>query len=181
MRVLARVIEELRRRCSPFEGRVAGACEWTDTYYKEYEAPGYPCGYVVLENEEPEENKGQTAYLQDVKVNFGVIVLVDNEDPRGQTALSKVEEIRPEIFKVILNWTPDEDYIDPIEYEGLEVIYLDRARMAVRFDFAYYYHLGDEDCRHGDDLEALPPYQGADVEIPLDKKLSVEGKFDVEQ
>lgn len=181
MKVLERVIEELRSRSTPFEGRVAGACEWTDTYFKDYEAPGYPCAYVVLEDESPEENKGETAYLQDVKVNFGVIVLVENVDPRGQTALGTIEEIRPYIFKSILNWTPDEEYIEPIEYEGLEVIYLDRARMAVRFDFSYFYFLGDEDCRHGDDLNELPPYEGTDAEVPIDKKYSVNGKFDVEQ
>lgn len=179
MKVLSRVVEELRARCLPFNGNVAGPCEWARFYYFHEEAPGYPCGYVELENESPEENRGATGYLQSVKVNFGVIILVENEDSRGQSALEQIEDIQPHVFHSILNWTPDVQYIDPIVYEGKEYVYTDRARMAVRLDFSYFYHLDDSDTRHGDDLNDLPPYKGADVTAPVEDKYQVSGKFDV--
>ena len=176
-----KVIAHIRRTCPAFEQRVAGAVEYAADSLRSEEAPDYPCAYVVLSSEQADDNEGQNEYSQSVTVSFSVIVFVANsntEERRGQLLNDQIGLLRPQIFKSLLRYTPDEDYFDPFSFEGGSVLYMDAERMIYSFDFSTSYRLAYEDTWQEEEQRDLPKFNEADVTLE-DKIFETNGIFKV--
>lgn len=158
------IIQELRARCPSFAGRVAGAAEFKPL--PEAAHLPLPAAYVLPMDDAPEQNRSQTGYLQTVRDGFAVVVALSNAaDERGQAAsYNAVHALRAEIFRGLLGWTPSADY-GPIEYEGGGLLRLDRAVLYYQFEFAAEFELQTSDTRQGADLDALPAFTEAQINV----------------
>lgn len=164
---LALIIEGLRQRCPSFAGRVAGAAQFQ--MLPEKTNLPVPCAYVIPLDDNPEGNRSATGYRQRVSDAFAVIVALSNTpDERGQAAASSVHDIRRELFRALLGWQVSDDY-DGIEYDGGNLLSLDRARLWYQYEFAAEFEIGSDDVANPDtwqtiDLASLP----ALTEIQID-------------
>ncbi len=160
---LSPVIAELRRRCPVFAKRVYGAAEFAaidaSTVLQ------MPCAYVLPLGESADAFRLDTDYRQGVEQSFGVVVYVKTgADEAGLMAYDKVEEIKDELMRAIAGWCPTED-VDEVIYEGASILDLNRARLAVQFEFNVSYDIVDSETRHGVDLSALPDLQGVNIDL----------------
>ena len=160
---LSPVIAELRRRCPTFSKRVYGAAEFvaidTSTVMQ------MPCAFVLPLGESAEQFQLNTNYRQGVEQSFGVVVYVANAaDEVGLVAYDKVEEIKDELMRAIAGWCPTDD-VDEVIYEGASILDLNRARLAVQFEFNVSYDIVDSETRHGVDLSELPDLQGVNIDL----------------
>lgn len=161
------IIAALRQRCPSFAGRVAGAAQFQ--LLPEKTNLPVPAAYVIPLDDNPEANRSATGYRQSVSDSFAVIVALSNTaDERGQAAAGSVHAIRRELFKALLGWQVSDDY-DGIEYDGGNLLSLDRARLWYQFEFSAAFEIGSDDVTDPDtwqaiDLAALP----ALTEIHLD-------------
>lgn len=165
---LDRYVEQVRSYCPIFEKRVGGATDWAVASLPSIEAPDYPAAYVVLENEQGGEFSLDTEYEQMVDVSIAVIALVGNPDPeerRGQTALAQIDEVRTQLFQALLMWTPSNDTIEPLGFDGAEVIHLDPERLAYRFDFKTRYRLALEDTFQAIQYRQYPDLTEVDSDV----------------
>lgn len=161
------IIAALRQRCPSFAGRVAGAAQFqmlpATTNLQ------VPAAYVIPLDDNPEDNRSATGYRQRIADAFAVIVALSNTaDERGQAAVGSVHAIRRELFKALLGWQVSDDY-DGIEYDGGNLLSLDRARLWYQFEFSAAFEVGSDDITAPEtwqaiDLAALP----ALTEIHLD-------------
>ena len=161
---LSPIVIELRARASTFAGRVAGAAEFRPL--KESENLEMPAAYVIGEPDGPGEATANAHYRQEIEDRFSVVAVLDNPDNRGQQSWDESEEIREELWRVLLGWRIDE-YHNPIKYDGGgEIIYMDRSRTYIAFAFSTKLTLGPADTRQGLDLDELPPLE--DIKIGVD-------------
>lgn len=126
------VIAALRARCPRFENRVGAA------QFKAIPDAGklkLPAAYVVPSEDVTGEQKSQTDYWQDLTEGFSVIVVLSNErDEKGQWAsYDAVHDVRHEIWKAVLGWTPDPDAHE-ITYAGGMLLELNRYELYYQFD-----------------------------------------------
>ncbi len=161
------IIAALRLRCPSFSSRVAGAAQFQ--LLPEKTNLTVPCAYVIPLDDNPEANRSATGYRQTVSDSFAVVVALSNTaDERGQAASGNVHAIRRELFKALLGWQVSDDY-DGIEYDGGNLLSLDRARLWYQFEFSAAFEIGSDDVTDPDtwqtvDLASLP----ALTEIHLD-------------
>lgn len=161
------IIAALRQRCPSFAGRVAGAAQFQ--MLPAATNLQVPAAYVIPLDDNPEDNRSATGYRQRIADAFAVIVALSNTaDERGQAAVGSVHAIRRELFKALLSWQVSDDY-DGIEYDGGNLLSLDRARLWYQFEFSAAFEIGSDDVTDPDtwqaiDLAALP----ALTEIHLD-------------
>lgn len=161
---LSLVIEALREIATSFKGRVGGAAEFKAIEnVSQMEAPS---AYVVPTGDTAGQQQSQTDYDQLVTEGFAVIVALDNRaDQRGQkAAFDAVNDIRAEIWAALLGWEIDKNTY-AIEYEGGQVISINRALLYYQFDFSAKREVSDEDTRHGADLDKLPRLQTVMIDV----------------
>lgn len=132
--MLDAIIAALRERCPSFHKRVSGAAE-----FNALPANGkmdIPAGYVLPLDDKPEGAVTSTGYRQSLRDSFGVVVALPNTaDHRGsKAARDAVRVIRPELFRALLGWEPDDDH-GPITYEGGQLQDMDRSVLWYRFEF----------------------------------------------
>ena len=163
---LAPIVAELRAKCVSFSSRVHASVEFADI--KERTAMSLPCAFVLPISETADEPTfaDGTQYRQHVEQSFGVAVFVKPEraDRTGLDAFDLVEELKSEVFRALVGWSPDDDH-DAITYEGMSILEFNRAFLAVQLEFAVTYDVTDEDTRHGVDLASLPPFDGVDLDV----------------
>ncbi|WP_413722693.1 hypothetical protein ACL2XG_05335 [Sodalis sp. RH24] len=160
---LSLIIAALRLRCRTFEGRVAGAAEFKPI--PEAAKMKLPAAYVIPLDDNVGENKSQTDYWQDVTDGFAVIIVANNVDEKGQAATyDAVHTLRAEIIRALVGWQPEPDY-NPIQYEGGNLLDIDRARLYYQFEFSARFELGEEDTRQWDDLQALSELNNIDIKV----------------
>ncbi|WP_207458652.1 hypothetical protein [Azospirillum sp. SYSU D00513] len=174
---LSLIITRLRERCPVFGPRVAGAAEFKAL--PETANLPVPAAYVLPLDDKAEPVKELNEFRQDIRDSFAVVVVVSNKgDERGQAAAADLHAIRAELWRALLGWEPDTDY-GWIEYEGGEVVHMDRARLYYQFEFGADYTIGPEETGQGADLDALPEFHGAGIRIdaidPADPNLSRPG------
>ena len=156
------IIQALRDRCPSFGGRVAGAAQFK--MLPETAALAVPCAFVMPLDDSPHENVSQTSVRQHMTDSFAVIVALSNlPDERGQAAAHNRRSIRAEIWAALLNWAPLPDYRG-IQYEGGNLLSLDRARMWYQFEFGAPMEIGLEDGYHAD-LDALSHLDGVTINV----------------
>jgi hypothetical protein len=137
------LIQALRQRCPSFSNRVAGAAEFKRL--PENSTLPVPAAFVIPLDDEPEINRSQTGYRQIIRDVFAVVVVLSNvADERGQAAGTALHDIRAELFRALLGWNPEPEY-DCIEYEGGQLLGMDRSRLFYQFEFGADFEIGSDD------------------------------------
>ncbi|QBH98414.1 hypothetical protein EKN56_19675 [Limnobaculum zhutongyuii] len=154
---LSLIIAALRLRCPVFESRVSGAAEFKplpDTAKMKL-----PAAYVIPLDDNAEDNKSQTDYWQNITDGFAVIVIIDNQsDERGQkSSHDAVHDIRNELWKALLGWQVDDCY-DPIQYDGGNLLDMNRSMLYYQFEFSARREISAEETRQWDDLQQLKEF-----------------------
>ena len=150
---LSHIVHTLRHFSPSFEGRVGGAAEFSAI--KDAAFLKLPAAYVVPLDDRAEDNKSQTDYWQNVTEGFGVIVVLKPLDERGQhEAYDIVENIKTELWRALLGYEPSPAHY-PIQYDGGDLLDLDRGRIFYQFNFSAVREVGFEDTRQYFDLNAI--------------------------
>lgn len=158
---LANVVQALRARAASFSGRVAGAAEFR--LLPDAAAMTLPAAYVVPLDETTEPAQGNNN-RQTIHESFAVIVAMQPQDARGQGGTQSVHTLRTELFRALLGWVPDTDYAE-VEYEGGQLLQLDRGRMWWQFEFSSEWTIDSSDTYQGTAQAALPDFKGVDVQV----------------
>lgn len=159
------VILQLRERVPLFAQRVAGAAEFK--VLPETAKLPVPAAYVMPLAEEPREPSSQNGYRQQVRDQIAVVVVLSNlAEERGQTAANSLHAVRTALFKALLGWQPAEDY-DAMEFDGGQLLHLDRARLYYQFEFAAGWEIGTADTWIQARDEELPLLAGVDVKVDM--------------
>lgn len=159
------VISQLRNYCPSFEGRVAGAAQFKKL--PETANFSFPAAYVIPLDDSPGERMSLNDVRQPLLESFAVIIALSNvADERGQDSIYSVYyKARQEIWAALLGFQPDPDIYRGIEYQGSNLLELDRARIWYQFDFGMYREITPEDGWQGIELNNLPHFDGAKVTI----------------
>lgn len=153
---LSLIIENLRQRCPSFAGRVSGAAEYKPV--ADNAKMPLPSAWVIPLDDHAGEQRSQTDYWQAITDGFAVVVVMDNSaDPRGQqAAFDAVHDLRAELWQALLGWQPAPG-CDAIQYDGGNLLEMNRAHLYYQFDFSATMDIAAEDTRHWQDLQALNP------------------------
>ncbi|WP_145538008.1 hypothetical protein [Yersinia alsatica] len=176
---LSLVIAALRLRCPSFDGRVSGAAEYKpipDTAKMKL-----PAAWVIPLDDNVGEQKSKTDYWQDLTDGFAVIVIMDNTpDQRGQaSAFDVVHNVRAELLKALLGWQPEQCY-NPIQYDGGNLLDMNRAHLYYQFDFSATMEINEEDTQQWDDLQQLEELERIMVNVDfMTPDGTIEHKLDI--
>lgn len=158
---LSNIIKTLRQLSPSFEGRIGGAAKFSAI--KDAAFLKLPAAYVVPLDDKAEDNKSQTDYWQDVTEGFGVIVVLKPLDERGQhEAYDIVEDIKVEIWRALLGLEVSPAH-HPIQYDGGDLLELDRGRIFCQFNFSAVREVGFEDTRQYFDLNPTENYNPLNI------------------
>jgi hypothetical protein len=157
------IIAHMRQRVPVFSGRVAGAARFE--ILPEVDNLLVPAAYVIPTDEEPLEQDSQNGYRQQVREGFAVVVAVSNEtDERGQQAATDLHAIRAARFLALLGFQPAEDY-GAIQFEGGQLLHLDRKRMYYQYSFSAGFELDTSDTWIDVRDSELPDFEGVDMTV----------------
>ena len=166
------VIAQLRTYCPSFAGRVAGSARFKRL--DETTTLSVPAAYVIPLDDNPGDRMSLNDVRQSLTESFAVIVVLSNTpDERGQAAVNSAHDtIRTELWHALLGWQPDAlgaaSNYRGIEYQGGNLLDLDRARLWYQFDFGAYMEISPEDGWQGIELTALPHYDGDKITVNND-------------
>ena len=150
---LSNIVHTLRHFSPSFEGRVGGAAEFSAI--KDATFLKLPAAYVVPLDDRADDNKSQTDYWQNVTEGFGVIVVLKPLDERGQhEAYDIVENIKAELWRALLGYEPSPLHY-PIQYDGGDLLDLDRGRIFYQFNFSSVREVRFDDTRQHFDLHVF--------------------------
>jgi hypothetical protein len=158
------VIDHLRQFCPSFGGRVAGSARFKRL--DESANLAIPAAYVIALDDSPGDRMSLNDVRQPLLEAFAVIVALSNTpDERGQAAINTAHDtIRAELWAALLGWQPDglmdQSRYRGIEYQGGNLLDLDRSRLWYQFDFASYMEITPEDGWQGIELGNLPHFDG---------------------
>jgi len=160
---LETIISALRARCPGFSGRVSGSAQFK--VLPEAAALAVPCAYVVPLDDEPGEAKARNAVRKSLVDSFAVIVVLSNvADEKGQVSASGLDAWRAALWAALLGWRPAERY-EGIEYQGGQLLALDRARLWYQFEFGAATEIGPADGWQDRELVGLPHFDGATINV----------------
>ena len=148
-------IKALRERCPSFKNRIFGSAEFGRLQMERLNPSQMPTAYVFTKDETPaEEQRTENSYYQEITATVSIVMLIDNSvDPRGQTSADKVEDLKEEIFKSLLSWSPLKDLSSIYTYSGYEVLKFTPAALATQLDFICTYAINEEDTRQPIQIE----------------------------
>jgi len=136
---LTPIVTAMRDRCLFFERRVFGGIDWD--VLEEAGKLQAPSAYVIVGDDDPEPNKFQSVSAQDVKDQFEVVVVLEAPDQKSLTRIDQVHDVRALLVLALVGWEPAPEY-DPIEYEGGQLVLINRHRLVYRFSFSAGWALG---------------------------------------
>ena len=159
------VINQLRTYCPSFGGRVAGAARFKRL--DENTDLNVPAAYVIPLDDSPGDRMSLNDVRQPLIESFAVIVALSNvPDERGQAAVNTAHDtIRAELWHALLGWQPDSTIYRGVEYQGGNLLDLDRSRLWYQFDFGAYMEITPDDGWQGIELAALPHFDGATINV----------------
>lgn len=176
------IVAHLRQYCPSFSGHVAGGIDFEAIAASA--KLSRPSGYVIPVGDKAGVNDVQTGIRQQISDKFDVVVVLDTQDERGQEAADLVHVFRAELWRALVGWSPGPEY-DLIEYEGGELISINRNRTLYRFSFASDFQLGRNtpeqpaETWHEYLLDGLPPFTGMTLDMdcidPADPNLKSPG------
>jgi len=174
------VIAQIKTYCPSFVGRVAGAARFKQL--DESANLPVPACYVIPLDDNPGERMSGNDVRQSLVESFAVIVALSNTpDERGQAACNTAHDtIRAELWKALIGWQPDQSIYRGVEYQGGNLLDLDRSRLWYQFDFGAYMEITPDDGWQGIELAALPHFDGLkinvdDIDPAADPNLSYPG------
>lgn len=137
---LSPIISHIRKNCPTFKKRVGGWVEWSDEpFIANMKFKALPACYVLPATDDvgAQEMTGPD-YYQSVTRHIKIIVIIaKNRDHTGMSAYDDLEDIRQELFKAIVTYSPENKW-DRLEYDSDDgIIVSNRAFIAQRWDFAY--------------------------------------------
>lgn len=161
---LDNIIAEIRARCSVFGGRVAGAAQFK--HLDQSTNFPVPAAFVIPMDDEAGEQQSKSGYRQEVREAFAVVAVISNTpDERGQASVNQARDsVREQLWRCLLGWVPEPE-CDVIVYEGGAVLSIDRSRLWYQYEFSSAMTIGAEMTRLKTDFDALPPFEGMDVDI----------------
>lgn len=148
-------IAALRQRCPSFSNRVFGAAKITEINLESATNPvALPACYVMCIRENADgPNQVENGLQQVVEARVAVVILVSNQqDERGQKGAVEAENLKAEIFKAILGWSPTPDPQSIYVYDQMWVLANNRSVLAIQVEFTCDYALGVDDSRIPDQL-----------------------------
>ena len=184
------IVAALKERCPSFGPsvamrRFAGSAEYAAL--SEAAKLELPSGYVIPMDDEAFDQESSNGYQQRIREVFAVVVVLDNKvDERGQTSIVTVESIKKEIWSALLGWAPDAEH-DRIEYDGGQLMNVNRAHLYYQFEFTTDTTLGEEDTYQAVENAALPAFEQVGIQLdaidPFDPNLAPigpDGRIEVE-
>jgi len=118
---------------SYFSNRVAGAAQFK--LLPETAALPTPCAFVIPLDDNPGDRQSENALRQDITDGFAVVVALSNQsDEKGQGSANNVRQVRRLLWSALLGWEPGTEY-EAIQYDGGQILQLDRARIWYQFEF----------------------------------------------
>jgi hypothetical protein len=163
--ILETVIAQLKARVPLLGARVAGAANFS--VLPESANLVVPAAYVIPLADQPSEQLSKNGYQQACRDEIAVVVVLSNRnDERGQTAAGSLQALRVEIFKALLGWQPAANY-DAMQFEGGQLLHLDRARMYYQLEFSAGWEIATEDTWIVARDNELPPFEGVNLRVDL--------------
>lgn len=161
------IITALKQRCASFgpenQRRIAGAAEFV--LLNESTKMVLPAAYVVPLDDEVSAQEASSGYRQTIRDVFAVIVVVSNvPNERGQTSVEQARALRPELWRALLAWKPDANH-DRIEYEGAQLLDVNRSHLYYQYEFGADIQISQEDTWQEIALNALPPFEELNVQV----------------
>lgn len=175
--MIVEIVEALKARtASTFGGRIAGAAEFA--VIEQDAKLIYPCAYVILLDDAAEPNTSDNGYKQTVRDSFAVIVLLSNSaDELGKSSVAQVLQIRNVLNRALLSWQPDSEH-GPIEYEGGQLLTVDRARLYWQYEYSAETEFTEADTYQAVENAALSDFTKLHIDVdaldPYDHNLAVE-------
>jgi len=159
------IIGQLRDHCPALGGRVGGAAQFGAV--TESTALELPCAFVIPLEDSPDPSMSQNSIRQPLDETFEVVVAIDNRaDERGQGSGRTVHTMRAALWAALLGWQPGPRY-DGIDYEGGNLLSIDRARLWWRFEFSAGMELEPSDGFQQTQLAALPAFKGMQMNVDV--------------
>lgn len=151
------------RTVATFEERIAGAAEFKQL--PEAANMVMPAAYVVPLDDDAGEQQSENGYSQIVRDGFGVVVVISNTpDERGQGSIVSVSAIRAVLWAALLAWKPDATH-GPIQYEGGQLLAMDRARLYYQFEFSAATEITEADTYQAVVNGALGAFNTANIQV----------------
>ena len=158
---LQSTIQALRERCPSFKRHIYGICEWANLPAKINPAE-QPSAYVFTLSEDADTaNVSKNSYHQDIGTTVAIVVAVPSKDVRGQTASDIFEDLKEEIFKAILGWSPNFDkrdgsQLDTYEYSRLSLLSSQyKEVLFYQLEFSCSYTISYKDTRIPSELDEV--------------------------
>jgi hypothetical protein len=147
-------IKALRERCNSFNNRVFGAAQLAEVDLDHINPEAFPTAYVMCIREDPSNLQStENSYYQEITATVAVVLLLNNQDERGQSSASAAEALKDEVFKAILGWAPANDPMSIYEYSSMWVLVNNRALLGIQLEFDITYAIGVDDTRIPAQLE----------------------------
>lgn len=175
-------IKAIRDYCPSFNNRVYGCSEFARLDLESLNPGGLPSAYVFTLAEAPSEpQRSQNSYYQDIIATVAVVLLVDNSsDRRGQASTDNAEDLKSEIFKAILGWSPTSDKFQIYEYQNYSILRITPSVIAIQLEFQCVYTITELDTRQYVDLCDLSELtkMHADIDVIRDNTKAPDGHIE---
>lgn len=171
---LSDVVAHLRQYCPTVSQRVAVAMEFEpDRGQVNLTVPAL---VVLPGDDDAQPSEYQNVTVQAVTDRFTVVLLLATADSkRGDATADALHGLRAEVWRALIGWTPGTGY-DPIEYEGGEVIAMNRALTYYGMTFSAELTVGNAnglpdgavpETWQEYELANLPPLAGLDIDVDV--------------
>lgn len=176
------IVAHLRLAFPSVAGRVSGGIDWDAVIDSAQMA--LPAAYVIATADAASPNRAQNMVIQDITDQFNVVIVLDTSDERGQADNDLLHDMRAELWRALVGWTPSPEYT-PIEYGKGALLHISRARVVYQFTFFSEFQIGrnspDQPAETWQEfeLDGLPGYTGANINMdcidPADPNLQRPG------
>lgn len=145
---LSPIILALRLSNTTFESRIGGIADFAQI---EKNTLSYEAAFVIPFDEESLADENDAAANQKVKERFSVVCAIKNDNKRdekvGLTAYDRIDDIRDELFKVLINF--DLGYDHTIEYDRGRILNFNAAWLWYQWDFIIYSRISSDETGYG--------------------------------
>jgi hypothetical protein len=164
--MIVAIVEALKTRTdATFAGRIAGAAEFA--LISPDAKLTVPAAYVIPLDDTAQPNGSDNGYSQIVRDGFAVIVVLSNTAAEiGKSSVAQIQPIRNALNAALLSWKPDSEH-GPIEYEGGQLLDIDRARLYYQFEYACETEFTEADTYQAIVNAALPAFEGVRIEVDM--------------
>lgn len=160
-------IKAIRERCPSFEDRVFGMASFaqmTPEALKALKPENLPACYVLCKDETAEtDQRSENSYYQKITATIAIVCLVSNQveveeqistDNRGQVAAERIEDLKQELFRALLSWSPiEKDPMAIYSYDRFDVLRITPAISVFELDLICTYEIAVNSTRQPDELE----------------------------